>query len=131
MTTRFQKVAMLSVTAIALASCAGSPSAILPMSGKWQWANTNASYANTLEQDKMACSVEADAIQSRLSQCNTIQPQNCDSLADNTAKAMCQYSNSTTKNMCSVGRMAIPKQEIVDGCLAARGWKQVWVKPSS
>ena len=47
------------------------------------------------------------------------------------AKAMCQYSNSTTKNMCSVGRMAIPKQEIVDGCIAARGWKQEWAKASS
>lgn len=118
-------------TTLALASCAGSPSATLPMSGKWQWTNTTASYSKTVDQDKMSCSVEADTIKSRLSQCNTVQPQNCDSLTDNSAKAMCQYSNTTTKNMCSVGRMAIPKQEIVDGCIAARGWKQVWVKNSS
>ena len=25
----------------------------------------------------------------------------------------------------------IPRQEIVDGCIAARGWEQVWVKSSS
>lgn len=128
MINRFQKVAVLALTTIGLASCAGTPSATLPMSGQWQWMNTNASYANTLDQDKMTCSSEADAIQSRLSQCNIVQPQNCDNLTDNTAKAMCQFSNSTTKNMCSVGRMAIPKQEIVDGCIAARGWKQAWVK---
>jgi hypothetical protein len=128
MTTHFRKIATLSVIALTLTSCSGTPSATLPMSGKWQWANTNASYADTLDQDKIACAVEADAIQSRLSQCNTAQPQDCDNIADNTAKAMCQYSNATTKNMCSVGRMAIPKQEIVDGCVAARGWKQVWVK---
>lgn len=125
----FHQTATLTLAVLTLASCAGSPSATLPMTGQWQWANTNISYGNTVDQDKMSCSVEADAIQSRLSQCNTVQPQNCDNLTDNTAKAMCQYSNSTTKNMCSVGRMTIPKQEIVDGCIAARGWKQVWVKP--
>lgn len=128
MMTRLAKIAPLAMSALALTSCSGTPSATLPMSGQWQWVNTNASYANTLVQDKMACSVEADAIQGRLSQCGTVQPQNCDSLTDNVAKAMCQYSNSTTKNMCSVGRMGIPKQEIVDGCVAARGWKQVWIK---
>lgn len=128
MKNRINTILALSFTTLALASCASTPSATLPMSGQWQWANTNFSYTNTVDQDKMSCSVEADAIQSRLSQCNTVQPQNCDSLTDNTAKAMCQYSNSTTKNMCSVGRMAIPKQEIIDGCVAARGWKQVWVK---
>jgi hypothetical protein len=122
------KIVPLSLAVLTLASCAGSPSTTLPMSGQWQWVNTNTSYASTLDQDKLACSIEADAIKSRLSQCETVQPQNCDNLTDNTAKAMCQYSNSTTKNMCSVGRMAIPKQEIVDGCIAARGWKQVWVK---
>ena len=125
----FHKIVPLSLGVLTLASCAGSPSTTLPMSGQWQWVNTNASYANSLDQDKLACSVEADAIRSRLSQCETVQPQNCDNLTDNTAKAMCQYSNSTTKNMCSLGRMAIPKQEIIDGCVAARGWKQVWVKP--
>lgn len=83
-----------------------------------------------MDQDKATCSAEADAIQSRLSQCNVAPPKDCERLTDNVAKAMCQYSNSTTKNMCSVGRMAIPKQEIVDGCIAARGWKQVWVKTS-
>ncbi len=125
---RLSKIATLALTTLALASCAGTPSATLPMTGQWQWVNTNTSYANTLDQDKLACSAEADAIQSRLSQCATVQPQNCDSFTDSTAKAMCQYSNSTTKNLCSVGRMVIPKQEIVDGCIAARGWKQVWVK---
>jgi hypothetical protein len=128
MTTRLQKIATIVLSSIALASCSGTPSATLPMSGRWEWVNTNAAYANTLDQDKLACSVEADAIQGRLSQCGTVQPQNCDSLTDNTAKAMCMFSNSTTKNMCSVGRMAIPKQEIVDSCITARGWKQVWVK---
>ena len=127
---RFQKIAVMSLASVALASCSGTPNATLPMSGQWQWVNTNVSYANALDQDKLACSAEADAIQGRLSQCSTVQPQNCDSLTDNTAKAMCQFSNLTTKNMCSVGRMAIPKQEIVDGCIAARGWKQVWVKTS-
>jgi hypothetical protein len=125
---RLSKLVAVATLSLALASCAGTPSATLPMTGQWQWVNTNTSYANTLDQDKLACSAEADAIQSRLSQCGTVQPQNCDSLTDNTAKAMCQYSNSTTKNLCSVGRMAIPKQEIVDGCIGARGWKQVWVK---
>jgi hypothetical protein len=120
--------APIAIAALFVSACSGTPSATLPMSGNWQWVNTSASYALLLDQDKATCSAEADAIQSRLSQCNTAQPQNCDSLTDNTAKAMCQYSNSTTKNMCSVGRMAIPKQEIVDGCIAARGWKQVWVK---
>jgi hypothetical protein len=124
--------APLALATFALASCSGSqsgtPSATLPVSGKWQWVNTNASYAQTVEQDKATCSTEADAIQSRLSQCNAAPPSDCEKLADNAAKAMCQYSNSTTKNMCSVGRMAIPKQEIVDGCIAARGWKQVWAK---
>jgi hypothetical protein len=128
MMTRFQKIAALSLTTLALTSCADTPSATLATSGKWQWTNTSVPYPNTLDQDKMSCSVEADAIQSRLSQCGTVQPQNCDSLIDSVAKAMCQYSNSTTKNICSVGRMAIPKQEIVDGCIAARGWKQVWMK---
>ena len=128
MITRLAMIATLSSVTLALASCAGTPSATLPMSGHWQWVNTNTSYASTLDQDKLACSAEADAIQGRLSQCKTVQPQNCDSLNDSTAKAMCMFSNSTTKNMCSVGRMAIPKQEIVDGCIAARGWKQVWVK---
>jgi hypothetical protein len=128
MTNNLNNLCSLALAALALASCAGTPSATLPMSGNWQWANTNTAYASTIDQDKLACSVEADAIQGRLSQCGTVQPQNCDSLVDNTAKAMCQYSNSTTKNLCSVGRMAIPKQEIVDGCVAARGWKQVWVK---
>lgn len=125
---RLGKIATLALTSLTLASCSGTPSATLPMSGGWQWVNTNASYASTLDQDKLACSVEADAIQGRLNQCGTVQPQNCDNLTDNVAKAMCQFSNSTTKNMCSVGRMAIPKQEIVDGCIAARGWKQVWAK---
>ena len=125
---RIYMILALSFTALALASCAGSPSATLPMSGKWQWTNMNTSYANTVDQDKMSCSVEADAIQSRLSQCNTVQPQNCDTLTDNTAKAMCQYSNSTTKNICNVGRMNIPKQEIIDGCVSARGWTQAWIK---
>jgi hypothetical protein len=128
MITRLSKIAALTLTTLGLASCVGTPSATLPILGNWQWSNTNTAYASTIDQDKLACSVEADAIQSRLSQCGTVQPQNCDTLTDNTAKAMCQYSNSTTKNMCSVGRMAIPKQEIVDGCIAARGWKQVWVK---
>lgn len=128
MTKRVQTILALSFTTLILASCSGTPSATIPMTGQWQWANNNASYANTVDQDKLACSGEADAIQSRLSQCSTVQPQNCDSLTDSTAKAMCQFSNSTTKNMCSVGRMAIPKQEIVDGCIAAKGWKQVWVK---
>jgi len=125
---RLSKLVAVATFSLALASCAGTPSATLPMSGHWQWVNTNTSYANSLDQDKLACSAEADAIQDRLSQCNTVQPQNCDSLTDSTAKAMCMFSNSTTKHMCSVGRMAIPKQEIVDGCIAARGWKQVWVK---
>ena len=52
-------------------------------------------------------------------------------MTDNVTKAMCQYSNSTTTNMCSGGRMAIPKQEIVDGCIATSGWKQEWAKASS
>lgn len=117
------------VTAM-LPSCSGTPSATLPMSGQWQWVNTNVSYAQSLDQDKATCSAEADAIQSRLSQCNIAPPTDCEKLTDSVSKAMCQYSNSTTKNLCSVGRMAIPKQEIVDGCIAARGWKQVWVKAS-
>lgn len=128
MRNRIHTILALSFTTLALVSCASTPNATLPMSGQWQWINANASYANTVDQDKMSCSVEAGAIQSRLSQCGTVQPQNCESLMDNTAKAMCQYSNSTTKNMCSVGRMAIPKQEIVDGCVGARGWKQIWIK---
>lgn len=123
--------ALLAVAALFLASCSGTPSATLSMSGQWQWVNTNASYALSMEQDRATCSAEADAIQSRLSQCNSAPPSDCEKLADTVAKAMCQYSNSTTKNMCNVGRMAIPKQEIVDGCIAARGWKQVWVKASS
>ncbi len=113
---------------VLLTSCASAPNATLPISGRWQWVNTNASYALSVDQDKVTCSIEADAVQSRLSQCNSAPPTDCEKLSDNVSKAMCQYSNSTTKNMCSVGRMAIPKQEIVDGCLAARGWKQVWVK---
>lgn len=128
MITRLAKIAPLAMSALGLASCSGTPSATLPMAGSWQWVNTKASYAATLEQDKMTCSAEADSINARLRQCNNVPPQDCGKLIDNTAKAMCQYSNSTTKNMCSVGRMAIPKQEIVDGCIAARGWKQVWVK---
>jgi hypothetical protein len=128
MINRLSKLVAVATLSLALASCAGTPSATLPTSGSWQWVNTNTSYANTLDQDKLACSAEADAIQSRLSQCGTVQPQNCDSLADNVAKATCQYSNSTTKNICSVGRVMIPKQEIIDGCIGARGWKQVWVK---
>lgn len=120
--------APLTIAALFLASCSGTPSATLPMSGQWQWMNANASYALSMEQDRAACAAEADVIRSRLSQCNVAPPTDCEMLSDNVAKAMCQYSNSTTKNMCSVGRMAIPKQEIVDGCIAARGWKQVWVK---
>lgn len=123
--------ALLAVAALFLASCSGTPSATLPMSGQWQWVNTNASYALSIEQDRATCSAEADAIRSRLSQCNVAAPTDCEKIADTVAKAMCQYSNSTTKNMCSVGRMAIPKQEIVDGCITARGWRQVWVKASS
>lgn len=122
-------VALLSLTT----SCAdppGMPLSRMPVNGGWQWVNTNTSYAQSVDQDKATCSVEADAIRSRLSQCNVAPPTDCEKLTDNVAKAMCQYSNSTTKNMCSVGRMAIPKQEIVDGCIAARGWKQVWVKAS-
>jgi hypothetical protein len=98
------------------------------MSGQWQWANTNATYAVSLDQDKATCSAEADAIQSRLGQCNVAPPTDCEKLSDDVSKAMCQYSNSTTKNMCSAGRMAVPKQEILDGCIAARGWQQVWMK---
>lgn len=113
---------------VLLTSCASAPSATLPISGRWQWVNTNASYALSVDQDKVTCSIEADAIQSRLGQCNVAAPTDCEKLSDNVSKAMCQYSNSTTKSMCSVGRMAIPKQEIVDGCIDARGWKQVWVK---
>lgn len=121
-------IASLALAALAVVGCSGTPSATLPMSGKWQWVNTNASYAQSLDQDKVTCSAEADAIQSRLSQCNSAPPSDCEKLADTVAKAMCQYSNSTTKNMCSIGRMAIPKQEIIDGCIAARGWRQVWVR---
>ena len=124
-------IASLALFALAVAGCSGTPSATLPMSGQWQWVNINASYSQSLNQDRATCSAEADAVQSRLSQCNVAAPTDCEKLPDNVAKAMCQYSNSTTQNMCSVGRMAIPKQEIVDGCIAARGWRQVWVKASS
>lgn len=120
----------VTMTAVLLASCSGTPSATLPMSGHWQWVNTSAAYTLPLEQDKETCFAEANAIQSRLSQCNTAPPSDCEELPDNAAKAMCQYSNSTTRNMCNAGRMAIPRQEIVDGCIAARGWQQVWVKTS-
>lgn len=127
MTAKMNGLVTLLAPAFVLSSCAG-PSATLPMAGSWQWVNTNPSYSISLGQDKMTCAAEADSINARLRQCNSVPPQDCNKLSDNTAKAMCQYSNSTTKNMCSVGRMAIPKQEIVDGCIAARGWKQVWVK---
>jgi len=125
---RIFRFVSLPVVVMTLASCSTGPSATLPMSGGWQWVNTNTLYALSLDQDKATCSAEADAIQSRLSRCNAAPPADCERLTDNVSKAMCQYSNSTTKNMCSVGRMAIPKQEIVDGCITARGWKQVWVK---
>lgn len=119
---------LFALVALTLASCSGTPSATLPLSGHWQWVNVDTAYVQSLEQDKATCSAEADAIQSRLIQCNATPPSDCDNLTDNVTKAMCQYSNSTTKNMCSAGRMAIPKQEIVDGCIAARGWRQVWIK---
>lgn len=106
------------------------PASKMPFAGGWQWVNTNVSYAKSVDQDKSTCSAEADAIQSRLSQCNVAPPSDCEKLTDNVTKAMCLYSNSTNKNMCSVHRMAIPKQEIVDGCISALGWKQVWVKAS-
>lgn len=120
----------LPVATFLLTSCASTPSATLPMSGRWQWVNANASYTRSVDEDRVTCSAEADAVQSRLSKCNVAPPTDCEKLADNVSKAMCQYSNSTIKNFCSVGRMAIPKQEIVDGCISARGWKQVWVKNS-
>ena len=123
-----RNLAALTLAGLALTSCSGTPSATLPMPGRWQWANVNASYRQSLDQDKVTCSREADAIRSRLSQCNASPPSDCEKITDNVAKAMCQYSNSTTKNLCSIGRMEIPKQEIVDGCIAARGWKQVWIK---
>jgi hypothetical protein len=116
------------LTTVLLTSCASTPSATLPMSGRWQWVNANASDTRSVDEDRATCSAEADAIQSRVGQCNVAPPTDCEKLTDNVAKTMCQYSNSTTKNLCSVGRMAIPKQEIVDGCIAARGWKQVWAK---
>jgi hypothetical protein len=123
---RFCKISTLTLAALALASC--TPSVTLSMSGRWQWDNSNSQYARSLDQDKLSCSREADAIQERLNQCGTVQQQDCDSWTDTVDKAMCQYSNVTTKNMCSVGRMTIPKVEIVDGCIAAFGWKQVWTK---
>ncbi len=123
-----RSLAALALVGLALTSCSGTPSATLPMSGRWQWANTIASYPQSLDQDKATCSREADAIQLRVSLCSSLLPSDCERVSDNVTKAMCQYSNATTKNMCSVGRMEIPKQEIVDGCVAARGWKQVWIK---
>jgi hypothetical protein len=126
-----RKVGTLYIMAVGLAACSSTPSVTLPMSGSWQWINTNTSYARSFVQDQATCSSEADSIQARMSQCSAAPPSDCDQLTDNVAKAMCQYSNSTTKSMCSVGRMAIPKQEIVDGCIAARGWKQEWAKASS
>ena len=123
-----RSLAVLAFVGIAMASCSGAPSATLPMSGRWQWANTNTSCPRSLNQDKVTCSKEAEVIQLRISQCISHPPSDCDGHEGNVNKAMCEYSNTTTKNMCSVGRMEIPKQEIVDGCIAAHGWKQVWIK---
>ena len=128
MSVRMRNLTSSAFVAFALASCSGTPSATLPMSGLWEWGNVDASYVPTLNQDRQVCVAEAEGILSQLRQCATIKPQNCGGLTDNVAKAMCQYANSTTKNMCSVGRITIPKQEIVDGCISARGWKQAWVK---
>lgn len=123
-----RRAVAIAITAVFLVSCSGTPSATFPISGQWQWVNANASYAGALDEDKATCSVEADAIQSRLRQCSAAPASNCEKLTVNVSQAMCRYSNSTTKNMCSVGRMTVPKHEIVDGCIAARGWKQVWLK---
>lgn len=98
------------------------------MSGQWEWRNTSETYVNSLEQDKVTCSGEADAILLRLSQCQSAAPADCEKLTDTVAQAMCQYSNSTTKNKCGANHLAIPRAEIVDGCIAARGWKQIWLK---
>jgi hypothetical protein len=127
MTRRLIEAITFSIIVFVLSSC-GTPSTTLPMSGSFQWVNTNALSSTTLEQDQRTCSAEAESINARLQECQTSPPQDCEKLRENTAKAMCQYSNATTKSMCSVGVLAIPKQEIVDGCIAARGWKQVWVK---
>jgi len=124
----FNEIVLVGAAAFGLASCSGTPSATLPISGQWQSVNVNAAYDNTLDEDKAMCSGEADSILSRINQCNSAPPSDCDKLTDSVARAMCQYSNSTTKNMCSVARMEIPKQEIVDGCIIARGWNQVWMK---
>lgn len=121
-------LAALAFVGLAAASCSGTPSATLPMSGHWQWANANTLHPRSLDQDKVTCFKEAEAIQLRISQCSSPPPSDCNKLEDNVNKAMCQYSNATTKRMCSVGRLEIPKQEIMDGCIAARGWKQVWIK---
>jgi hypothetical protein len=121
-----EAMSSLTVT-LALSSCA-SPTATLPMAGSFEWVNTNAPYSATLEEDQGVCSSEADLIDARLKKCASSPPQDCDRLTDTAAQALCQYSNATTKHTCSVGRVAIPKEEIVDGCIAARGWKQIWIK---
>ena len=118
----------LTVISGSLVACSGSPSVSLPMTGHWQWTNSNASYVISLDDDKVTCISEADRVKSRITQCDVVQPTPCEKLTDNVAKAMCQYSNTTTKNMCLKGRMEIPEQEIVDGCIAARGWHQVWMR---
>ena len=130
MSIRFSRIVLSALPLLGLAGCSGAPSATLPMAGHWQWGNSNPGYSLTLEQDKATCSGEADAILARIGQCNAVPPTDCSPLADHVARAMCEYSNSTTRNMCSVGRMSIPKAEVVDGCIAARGWKQAWVKSS-
>ena len=121
---------LLGLITCVLASCAESnPSVTLPLAGKWQWSNTNPAATGTISEAKLACLGEADEIQSLISKCSTVKPKACEGVGDNVTIAMCNYSNSITKNNCSVGRMSIPKEEIMDGCIAARGWKQIWVQP--
>lgn len=114
-----------------LSSCSGTPSAVLPMSGKWQWANINPSHPQSLDQDNAICVGEADAIQARINHCSSTAPSDCEKMPSNIDPAMCEYANTTTNSICSVERILLPKQEIVGGCLGALGWKQKWIKSVS
>ena len=120
-------VRAIAIVLAAVSLCACEPGVTVPMSGHWAWVNSNAAYTASLETDRLACSAQAADIQARLSKCEIAKPLDCESMTNKVDQAMCRYSNSTTKNMCDVGRMNIPKQEIIDGCVSARGWTQAWI----